>query len=91
VEALLKAANAGDALAALARRTDDPTRDLAPAIRESVQRKLETMPHADWLLAVLEGEEEDDRTLGRIFGEELPSGLVMAPAEGLSESSPSQI
>jgi hypothetical protein len=91
VEALLKAANAGDALAALARRTDDPTRDLAPAIRESVQRKLETMPHADRLLAVLEGEEEDDRTLGRIFGEELPSGLVMAPAEGLSESSPSQI
>jgi hypothetical protein len=31
------------------------------------------------LLAVLEGEEEDDRTLGRIFGEELPSGLVLAP------------
>ena len=34
------------------------------------------MPHADRLLAVLEGEEEDDRALGRIFGEELPSGLV---------------
>ena len=30
------------------------------------------------MLAVLEGEEEDDRTLGRIFGEELPSGLVLA-------------
>jgi hypothetical protein len=27
---------------------------------------------------VLEGEEEDDTTLGRIFGEELPSGLVLA-------------
>jgi hypothetical protein len=27
---------------------------------------------------VLDGEEEDDGTLGRIFGEELPSGLVLA-------------
>ena len=26
---------------------------------------------------MLEGEEEDDSTLGRIFGEELPSGLVL--------------
>jgi len=40
-------------------RTEDPTRDLAPATRETVKRKL-------------------DRTLGRIFGEELPSGLVLA-------------
>ena len=38
------------------------------------------MPHAERLLAVLEGEEEDDTTLGRIFGEELPSGLVLAEA-----------
>ena len=36
------------------------------------------LPHADRLLAVLDGEEEDDSTLGRIFGEELPSGLVLA-------------
>jgi hypothetical protein len=35
------------------------------------------MPHADRLLAVLDGEEEDEGTLGRIFGEELPSGLVL--------------
>ena len=47
-------------------------------------RKLESMPHAERLLAVLEGEEEDDRALGRIFGEELPSGLVLA------EKSPDQ-
>ena len=31
---------------------------------------------AERLLAVLEGEAEDEQTLGRIFGEELPSGLV---------------
>jgi molecular chaperone DnaK (HSP70) len=80
VEALLVAANAGEALAAMARRTDDPTRDLAPATRETVRRKLEKQPHAERLLAILDGEEEDDRALGRIFGEELPSGLVLAEA-----------
>jgi molecular chaperone DnaK (HSP70) len=76
VEALINSPQAGDALAAMARRTEDPTRDLAPATRENVKRKLQGLPHADRLLAVFEGE-EDDRTLGRIFGEELPSGLVL--------------
>ncbi len=80
-EALLKAANAGDALAAIARRTDDPTRDLPAPTRDAVRNKLAALPHADRLLAVLEGEEEDDQTLGRIFGEELPSGLVLAQEE----------
>jgi molecular chaperone DnaK (HSP70) len=77
-EAILNLPQAGDALAAMARRTEDPTRDLPLATRESVKRKLEAMAHADRLLAVLESEEEDDATLGRIFGEELPSGLVLA-------------
>jgi len=77
-ESLLNVPSAGDALAAMARRTEDPTRDLPRATRENVKRKLEAMPHAARLLAVLEGEEEDDRALGRIFGEELPSGLVLA-------------
>jgi molecular chaperone DnaK (HSP70) len=78
VEALLRVPGAGDALAAMARRTEDPTRDLPAATREAVKSKLQSMTQADRLLAVLEGEEEDDRTLGRIFGEELPSGLVLA-------------
>jgi molecular chaperone DnaK (HSP70) len=77
VEALLRVPAAGDALAAMARRTEDPTRDLPPATRDSVKAKLQAMPNAERLLAVFEGEEEDDRTLGRIFGEELPSGLVL--------------
>ena len=84
VEALLQSPTAGDALAAMARRTEDPTRDLPAATREAVQRKLQSLPHAERLLAMLEGEEEDDRALGRIFGEELPSGLVLAGA-GTSE------
>ena len=77
-EAVLHLPNAGDALASLARRTEDPTRDLPAATYETVKRKLQGMPHANRHLAILEGEEEDDTTLGRIFGEELPSGLVLA-------------
>jgi molecular chaperone DnaK (HSP70) len=78
VEALLNIAAAGEALASMARGTEDPTRDLSPATRETVRRKLEKLPNAERLLAVFEGEAEDDRALGRIFGEELPSGLVLA-------------
>ena len=75
---LLACPAAGDALAAIARRTEDPTRDLPPATLATVRRKLETLPHADRHLAVLDGDEQrDDRALGRIFGEELPSGLVL--------------
>jgi len=55
-------------------------RDLPAATYETIRRKLETLPHADRLLAILESDEEDDRALGRIFGEELPSGLVLAEA-----------
>ncbi|MBV8902681.1 MAG: molecular chaperone DnaK, partial [Acidobacteriia bacterium] len=79
VETLLNVPNAGDALAALARSTGDSTRDLSPATRQTVKHKLENLPQSERLIAVLEGEEEDDRALGRIFGEELPSGLVLAP------------
>ena len=77
-ETLLKLANAGDALASIGRRTEDPTRDLPAQTRDAIRLKLQQSPHADRLLAVFEGEEEDERTLGRIFGEELPSGLVLA-------------
>ncbi|HEX3747342.1 MAG TPA: Hsp70 family protein [Bryobacteraceae bacterium] len=77
-EAILNLPHAGDALAAIGRRTEDPTRDLPHATRENIRRKIEGLPHADRMLTVLEGDEEDDTTLGRIFGEELPSGLVLA-------------
>ncbi len=79
VEALLSIPGAGEALAALARSTGDPVHDLSHVTREAAKRKLEKLPQAERLLAVFEGEEQDDRTLGRIFGEELPSGLVLAP------------
>jgi len=73
---------AGDALAAIGRRTEDPTRDLAQATFTGVRRRLQNMPHSERYLTALEGaEERDDRALGRIFGEQLPSGLVLAVAE----------
>ena len=75
---ILNAPNAGDALSSMARRTDDPTRDLPADTREAVRKKLQSSPHADRLLAILDGEEQDESALGRIFGEELPSGLVLA-------------
>jgi molecular chaperone DnaK (HSP70) len=78
VETLLKVQTAGDALAAMARQTGDPTRDLPGPTRDAVRSRLATLPQADRLLAVFEGEAEDERALGRIFGEELPSGLVLA-------------
>ena len=76
VEALLPVNAAGEAMAAMARRTEDPVRDLSSATLAAVRRRLESLPHAERYLAVFEGEEEDERALGRIFGEELPSGLV---------------
>ncbi len=72
-EALLNVPNAGEALASLARRTGDPARDVPPATFEAVASKIDPK-----LLPILEGEElRDERTMGRIFGEALPSGLVL--------------
>ncbi|HEY7333372.1 MAG TPA: Hsp70 family protein [Bryobacteraceae bacterium] len=69
IEALIKMPKAEDAIAALARRTGDSTRDLSPATLELVRRSL---PDLD-----LEAAARDDLAArGRIFGEELPSGLV---------------
>jgi molecular chaperone DnaK (HSP70) len=71
VEALLKVPKAEDTVVAIARRTGDSTRDLSPATMELIRKRI---PEA--LLPTLEGEVEED--LGKVFGEELPSGLVAA-------------
>jgi molecular chaperone DnaK (HSP70) len=74
IEALLNVSGAGEALAALARRTGDPTREVAPVVFEKAKAKL----GSEKLVAVLEGSEQDDEgSMGRIFGEALPSGLVV--------------
>jgi molecular chaperone DnaK (HSP70) len=82
VEALIPIARAADALAAIARRTGDPTRDLSPVTVEQARRAISGKPDSERLLAVLEGEEDlDSGTLDRMFGEELPSGLVFSESE----------
>lgn len=79
LEALLGNPRAADALVTIARRTGDPARDLSPALIAQVRRSITGRPDADRLLAILEGEEAlDSGTLDRMFGEELPSGLVFA-------------
>ncbi len=71
VETLLKVPKSEDAVVAIARRTGDSTRDLSPATMELIRKRI-----PESLLPTLEGEVEED--LGKVFGEELPSGLVAA-------------
>ncbi len=74
IEALLPIPKADDALLSLARRTGDPVRDVSAASFAAVRARL-TDPQS---IAQLEGDSErDERALGRIYGEGLPSGLVL--------------
>jgi DNA-K related protein/Hsp70 protein len=69
VDALLKVPKAADTIAALARVTGDSTRDLPPHTLETVRRAFPALN--------LEAEPTGDlAAMGKIFGEELPSGLV---------------
>ena len=75
IEAMLTQARSEDVLVSLARRTGDPVRDVPAATFAAVRAKL-SQPS---LIAQLDGDSErDDRTLGRIYGEALPSGLVLS-------------
>ncbi len=68
-EQLLKVNKAGDALAALARHTGDATRDLPGSTLSVIRRSFPDLE--------LDREPQDNlASMGRIFGEELPSGLV---------------
>ncbi len=72
-EALVKVPKAQDAVVAIARRTGDATRDLAPHTLDIVRRAF---PAVD-----LNAEPSGDlAAMGKIFGEELPSGLVFSEA-----------
>jgi len=80
VEALLRLPHTPallDAVVHIAQQTGDTARDVAPATLESVRRVCETNPK---LLRELAGEADDLAASGRVFGEELPAGLVLANA-----------
>jgi len=69
VEQLLKVEKASDAIGAMARHTGDATRDLSASTLSVVRR---TFPNLE-----LDREPQDHlAAMGRIFGEDLPSGLV---------------
>lgn len=75
VDALIKIQGSEEALASISQMTGDSTRDLPPAAVNLVRARLKNTPA---LLNVLEGEERDEGAMGRVFGEELPTGLVFA-------------
>jgi hypothetical protein len=79
VDALLAIKGADEAIAAVAQHTGDGSRDVPPATLNLARRALAGNPE---LLAVLEGERDRDAVnMGRVFGEELPAGLVFAAPE----------
>jgi molecular chaperone DnaK (HSP70) len=70
VEVLLKIDKAKEAVGSIARQTGDSSCDLPPNTLDLVRSRF---PDID-----LEGEDREDlRAMGRVFGEELPSGLVL--------------
>jgi uncharacterized protein DUF3731/Hsp70 protein len=77
VDALLRVKNSEEALASISQVTGDVGRDLPPATVNLVRRALESIKPE--LIPVLEGEKSRDLgSMGRVFGEELPAGLVFA-------------
>ncbi|MDX2267927.1 MAG: Hsp70 family protein [Bryobacter sp.] len=80
LDATLNLPEAAEAVAAMARSTGDVARDIPAATRELILKAWAKHPKQDLLLRILEGEAEDDLAAqGRIFGEELPSGLSIRP------------
>jgi hypothetical protein len=83
IEALIAVPKAEDALVSLARRTGDPVRDVAGPIFTAVRERVVASSGDSQMAAQLEGDaDRDERALGRIFGEALPSGLVIESFSG---------
>jgi hypothetical protein len=75
LESISRLEGAQEAMARLGQVTGDSTRDLPPASQEMVRRAL---AGNESLLALFEGEGAGDlESMARVFGEELPSGLVL--------------
>jgi molecular chaperone DnaK (HSP70) len=82
IDAVVNLPEAAEAVASMARVTGDVARDVPVATRELVERAWASHPKREILLRMLEGEAADDLSaLGRVFGEELPSGLVIRNQE----------
>jgi len=67
-----------EAIASIARRTGQAGRDLPGATLALVRRRLEEADRPERWLAILDGAQQRDlASMGRVFGEDLPSGLKM--------------
>ena len=81
VEALLALPNTPavlDAVVQMGRQTGDTARDLPPATLEMIRRAFEGNARGAELLHQLAGVSDDLASSSRMFGEELPAGLVLA-------------
>jgi hypothetical protein len=81
VEALLALPNTPallDTLVQMGRQTGDTARDLPPATLEMIRRACEKSSRPADLLHQLAGGDDDLASSSRVFGEELPAGLVLA-------------
>ena len=82
IEAIVRIPMAAECLARLGQQTGDLTRDLPPGELELVRKALTASSDAESLLKVFEsGESRDIDSMARVFGEELPSGLVLTRAD----------
>jgi len=78
IDQVLSLPDAAEALTSMARHTGDTSRDVPPATVDLIDKALAKHPKRDVLMAMLAGEGQDELSaLGRVFGEELPSGLVI--------------
>jgi hypothetical protein len=66
-----------EAVVQMAQQTGDTARDMPPATLDKVRKAVEGSSHSVELLKQLEGAEQDLAGSGRVFGEELPAGLVL--------------
>jgi len=75
-DALMGLKGSEEAIASIAQHTGDATRDLPAASLNLARKALAGKPE---LLSIVEGESQPDLgAMGRMFGEELPAGLVFA-------------
>jgi molecular chaperone DnaK (HSP70) len=75
IEAITRAPGSEECIARIGHVTGDSTRDLPPTTQDLIRRTLADSPS---LLRIFEGEGDSDLdSMGRVFGEQLPSGLVL--------------
>jgi hypothetical protein len=73
-----------EAVVHIAQQTGDVARDVSPATLNLVRRACEASPRAPDLLHELAGEDTGLAASSRIFGEELPAGLILAETPAAS-------